>query len=347
MTYYFAKLVDPLISEGLPRPKSMLAPLWRFNVKDHPAVKAQLSFMQTREQSAVGAATTLFKDGKLVDGSDFSVRNTHTLQTAPVPLMQGLLQEMATLAWGNFSFSGPGPLPGQTQVLIYREGGFFVPHYDDSRGDLHEGGRNAYRNTPQRSLTCLIYLNGDFEGGEIVFNHILDANGQPLVIKPTQGDVVAFPPHEAYTHEVRKVTKGIRYNVSQWFDDSSYFKCYGPLNARFRQNTEQYADTIWSALTNDVIAYKHRLLSSCVVPANGHGVLTDVGVSRSEFLTLAHLGGSQAGSLVFPRHNIVSQYSPWNITQFRNDMPRYFTPASDEYLVFKSVRTYELPVTNF
>lgn len=70
------------------------------------------------------------------------------------------------------------------QVVNYKAGGFFVPHYDAFIGNKSECERlNKYG---QRYLTVLFYLNDTLEGGETIFPKI------NKLIKPEKGKVVIF-----------------------------------------------------------------------------------------------------------------------------------------------------------
>jgi hypothetical protein len=60
-------------------------------------------------------------------------------------------------------------------------------------------------------LPVLIYLNSDYEGGEIRFE------AHNLSIKPNVGDFIVFPGNLHYPHEVTKVLSGIRYTLPIWF----------------------------------------------------------------------------------------------------------------------------------
>ena len=60
--------------------------------------------------------------------------------------------------------------------------------------------------------SSLVYLNDDYEGGEIVFPEY------DLVISPKAGEVVTFPTNAMYLHGVNQVKSGTRYNiVLKWF----------------------------------------------------------------------------------------------------------------------------------
>lgn len=60
-------------------------------------------------------------------------------------------------------------------------------------------------------LPVVIYLNDDYEGGEIKF----ETHG--LSFKPDAGDFIVFPGNMNYPHEVTKVLSGTRYTLPVWF----------------------------------------------------------------------------------------------------------------------------------
>lgn len=62
-----------------------------------------------------------------------------------------------------------------------------------------------------RVLSVLLYLNDDYEGGEIEFRH------SGLKFKPKAGSVLFFPSNFLYVHEVYPVTKGPRYALPNWY----------------------------------------------------------------------------------------------------------------------------------
>jgi len=68
-----------------------------------------------------------------------------------------------------------------------------------------------YHNTAVRVLSGLLYLNDDFEGGEIDFRR------QNYRIKPTAGTIIFFPSSWTHPHTAMPVTRGIRYNIVSWW----------------------------------------------------------------------------------------------------------------------------------
>ncbi len=93
-------------------------------------------------------------------------------------------------------------------------GGEHREHCDNSRPD----GKGGYEpnHTPQRDFSSLLYLNGDFTGGDIVFPK---SDPQPggLAIHPDAGLLVAFPSTFEYPHRVPPVIAGKRYSMQVWY----------------------------------------------------------------------------------------------------------------------------------
>lgn len=76
-----------------------------------------------------------------------------------------------------------------------------------------------------RVLSVLLYLNDDYEGGEIEFRH------SDIKIKPEPGSVLFFPSNFLYVHEVYPVTKGPRYALPNWY--------HNVAGSEFRNSTGQ------------------------------------------------------------------------------------------------------------
>ncbi len=93
--------------------------------------------------------------------------------------------------------------------------GKFLSHTDNAYWD---GSGKFLYTSPHRVISMITYLNSDFEGGELVFANIRDDNDQPLVYKPVGGTTVLFPSDIRYPHEVRPVTKGVRYCIVGWYN---------------------------------------------------------------------------------------------------------------------------------
>ena len=66
------------------------------------------------------------------------------------------------------------------------------------------------------SYTCtvssVIYLNDDYEGGELYFPYL------NITLKPEAGDIVMFPSTYIYAHASMPVKSGIKYSAVTMFD---------------------------------------------------------------------------------------------------------------------------------
>jgi len=91
------------------------------------------------------------------------------------------------------------------QFLYYNEGGKYDLHNDSE--DLVNG---KLKRVCERDVTVLIYLNDDYEGGELEFPD------WSCKFKPKAGTLIAFPSYIEFAHRVHPVTSGKRYNLVSW-----------------------------------------------------------------------------------------------------------------------------------
>lgn len=88
----------------------------------------------------------------------------------------------------------------QAYLTAWVEGGYAGPHIDNPR---HGDGFIQF--------SSIIYLNENFEGGEIEFPN------QKFKYKAEEGSAVIFPSAGTeYIHKVNKVKSGIRYTIAMW-----------------------------------------------------------------------------------------------------------------------------------
>ena len=85
-------------------------------------------------------------------------------------------------------------------LLRYSSGQQYVRHYDGGTGS-------------SRSISVLIYLNDEYEGGEIEFPHF------NLKIKPKAGTLILFPSNYAYSHIAHPIISGTKYAIVTWLHD--------------------------------------------------------------------------------------------------------------------------------
>lgn len=73
------------------------------------------------------------------------------------------------------------------------------------------GMHEHFDSTKPNDIATLIYINNDYEGGEIYFPDY------QIFIKPSAGDLVCFPDTPDFVHGVKPVLDGIRYTLPRWF----------------------------------------------------------------------------------------------------------------------------------
>jgi hypothetical protein len=118
------------------------------------------------------------------------------------PLLRDTLWECARFyrCWNPYVHLGSD---GDWEILRYGEGDRFLPHADAISSPKRL----------RRQLTCLVYLNDGYEGGETKFH----PPAPELAVKPEVGKVALFPPFYTHPHEGLPVTAGTKYVALGWF----------------------------------------------------------------------------------------------------------------------------------
>lgn len=98
--------------------------------------------------------------------------------------------------------------PGPYILLKYGKSDKFDWHIDD-------GGKFP------RTVSVSAYLNDDYDGGELEFNHF------GISHKPEKGDIIFFNSSFTYMHRVKPVIDGMRYAVVNWYRYSTYPEVIG------------------------------------------------------------------------------------------------------------------------
>ena len=91
----------------------------------------------------------------------------------------------------------------------WTEGAFAGYHSDNS--PLDDPEYNAFERS---KWAAFLYLNGDFEGGELNFRD------HDISIRPKTGMLAAFSGGHHNIHEVQIITKGIRYTIGSFWDNA-------------------------------------------------------------------------------------------------------------------------------
>ena len=85
-------------------------------------------------------------------------------------------------------------------LLRYQTGEEYKAHYDG-------------HSRMNRAISPILYLNDDYEGGEIEFVHF------GLKVKPKAGSLFIFPSTYPYSHIAHPVTDGTKYAIVTWLHD--------------------------------------------------------------------------------------------------------------------------------
>jgi len=91
------------------------------------------------------------------------------------------------------------------QLVRWSEGMHMEPHADRANPD---GSEHAFAH---RDFASVIYLNDDYQGGEIYFT------AQDLMLKPKAGTLVAFTGGWWHEHAVMRVLQGTRYSMPGFY----------------------------------------------------------------------------------------------------------------------------------
>lgn len=83
------------------------------------------------------------------------------------------------------------------QLLKYDPGQFYKQHVDSYKKE-------------QRSISCSIQLNEDYDGGEFAFFD------REIMIRSATGSAIVFPSNFMYPHEIMPVIRGTRYSIITW-----------------------------------------------------------------------------------------------------------------------------------
>lgn len=140
-----------------------------------------------------------FWEGRIVYMGDVAEHD------ASAATIMGNFQKRATAMLGEF-YALTRPLWTDTvQLNIWEQGSCLPPHTDNSNPD------GSPHSTPWRDFSSIVYLNDDYEGGELYFT------AQDRVLKPRRGMLVAFSAGYHHEHGVLKVTRGRRITMPAFY----------------------------------------------------------------------------------------------------------------------------------
>jgi len=130
---------------------------------------------------------------------EFKVYTYHEIEANEKPVLS-LMQEYAHKVYEHVLKTYGGEFenfnPHKTHIARFETGHGMHDHYDSSRPN---------------DIATIVYLNSDYEGGEI---HFPDYD---ISIKPEPGDLLCFPDQPKFVHGVKEITSGTRYTTPRWF----------------------------------------------------------------------------------------------------------------------------------
>lgn len=102
--------------------------------------------------------------------------------------------------------------PNTSHAQKWDVGGFAYPHSDNSD---HDGNLNAFE---INKYVGILYLNDDYEGGELYFCDKKNNLKPYLSFKPNAYSYYVFPGGVENIHGVSEITKGTRYTMVSFWD---------------------------------------------------------------------------------------------------------------------------------
>jgi predicted 2-oxoglutarate/Fe(II)-dependent dioxygenase YbiX len=84
--------------------------------------------------------------------------------------------------------------------------GHFLPHTDNAYFDA----KGVFQYTsPKRHLTCVAYINEDYEGGDFIMHSVKDDEDNSIKLKPKVGELVIFPPDIRFCTKLPTLPKAV------------------------------------------------------------------------------------------------------------------------------------------
>jgi predicted 2-oxoglutarate/Fe(II)-dependent dioxygenase YbiX len=107
----------------------------------------------------------------------------------------------------------------EPQLLQYGPGGLYHHHADSENFDA---ATDRWERAQDRDTSLLIYLDEDYEGGELHFPNF------DFTLRPKPGTLVYFPSDHRYLHAAREVTAGQRHAIVSWLAQTGVDKLRPP-----------------------------------------------------------------------------------------------------------------------
>jgi predicted 2-oxoglutarate/Fe(II)-dependent dioxygenase YbiX len=172
---------------------------------------AYLAHSLPRVPSKVGGGAV---ESKVVE----TMRKSSTIETSVEPFLHNLLLELNEAIKEKieavYSCDATGFYP--PKLIEHKEGEYYRYH-NDAQVLEQRDGMSCWVKTLNRDISAVLYINDEFEGGNLHF---------PLketIITPKKGMLVTFPSGHEYRHCVLPVTQGVRLSIVNWYETDPRF----------------------------------------------------------------------------------------------------------------------------
>jgi len=192
-----------------------------YSSKEDPYIKPAIyPNLITKEEAdyILAKANDSFSDSIILSGNNNSIRKSKTAWLYKTDSVINKLYERISKIL-NFDIDKAEAL----QVVKYEPGGFYNEHHDSccETGDICE---RFIAETGQRTMTILIYLNDDFEGGATSFPEL------KMELKAPKYGAIVFHPlekdgdrcHPLALHKGMPVTSGKKFISNIWIREKKY-----------------------------------------------------------------------------------------------------------------------------
>ncbi|MEM1404138.1 MAG: 2OG-Fe(II) oxygenase [Pseudomonadota bacterium] len=183
--------------DGQPMPRGVLA-VSVTETSGWPEIAEYLRARQDSRDALVGQGQeerkTVWRETDIVD------QGAHNEKV--LAIVRQLLAEFAEPFFGCKIRSLESP-----HILRYTVGSYYRPHADS---DDFNPDTQKWEKTRDRDLSFLLYLDDDYEGGEINFPNF------DFQLRPRAGMLLMFPSDCRYLHGVLPVTAGKRHSIVSW-----------------------------------------------------------------------------------------------------------------------------------
>jgi hypothetical protein len=165
-----------------------------------------------RDSGVVFNKATTYRDGDINNSSVSTKRTNYHLSLTE----SASVNESFRIIHNDFYLKTLSALKTYSQIFEIQEDVFFAEPINllryqfGQKFDAHYDGGSS----TSRSVSPILYLNDDYEGGEIEFVNF------DLKIKPKPGSLYLFPSTYAYRHIAHPVTSGTKYAIVTWLHDN-------------------------------------------------------------------------------------------------------------------------------